>query len=418
METCRFIYFLKENPPGWKRSSLLKLQAVAGALLSESGQPREDLLQMSWSQRHTYLSALAVARQAACWEQETGCKPEDSAFALVVPIHDEENSLPSFLHTLMLSDIPAQLPLQVIFVTNACVDRSVEQIRAFMAHLGEVEFQTIQDDFGDQKLDRRYAIVRKNRHVYLHINTSRPGKAHALDIGNRLALQSGQLIAMSVDANNFMEPDALRKMFSYAHRAFQKQPEAQATVLFSAAGKESLRDSRFTGMLKKISGVQRHLVDVGEGVVNGWMLAWNTTWMKSIGGPPGVALEDYALGVIARSRGFKIAQATDAFVWGYVNNDFKGLFMTRARYVRGKLQILDYVQREPAIRALIEKEAFYMKRFPSRFQHVCASSAAHPLHAGRYIATFLLWEYAIWLGTRDYKRNPTNQSWEKIASTY
>ena len=418
MEKCEPIYFLRVNPPGWKRSSLPKLQATAMELVSACALQREDLLQMTWSQRHEYLSAFALFRQKERWEHETGIKPEASSFTLIVPIYNEENSLPSFLHTLMLSDIPAQVSMQVIFVTNMCVDRSVEYIRAFMAHLGEVEFQDILDDFGDQNMDRRYAVVRRDRHIYMHINTSSPGKAHALDIGNRIALRSGHIIAMSLDANNFIEPDALRMMFSRAYRNFKEKLEARDTVLCSAVGKESLKDSRFTGMLKKISAVQRHLVDVGDGVVNGWMFAWNTTWMHSIGGPPEVALEDYALGVLARTRGFKIAQAEDVNVWGYVNNDFKGLFMTRARYVRGKLQILDYVHQEPATLAIIEQEAFYMKKFAFRLQHVFAKLVAHPLHAGRYIATFLLWEFAIWQGTHDYKQNPKNQSWEKIASTY
>lgn len=418
MEKSRPVYFLKENPPGWKRSSLRGLRAVAEELFVEGAQLREDLAQLSWSQRHEYLNALALSRQAERWEREVGIKPDTSAFTLLVPIHNEENSLPSFLHTLMLSDIPASVGIQVVFFTNACTDRSTELIRAFMAQLGEVECQELADDFGDQGMDRHSAVVCRGRHVYLHIDTATPGKAHALDVGNRIALRSGHLVAMSLDANNFIEPDALRKMFSIAYGVFREKPERDDVVLFSAVGRESLKDSRVKGLLRKIGRARHHLVEVGEGVVNGWMLAWNTTWMNDIGGPPEVALEDYALGVLARVKGFRIAQAAAVYVWGYVNNDFKGLFMTRARYVRGKLQILEHTQREPAILAIIEKEAFYMKRFTFRLKYLCASAATRPLHSGRYIATFLLWEYAIWRGTRDYKRDPKNQSWEKIASTY
>lgn len=418
MEKGKPVYFLKSNPPGWKRSSLSKLKAVAGELLSEGVSQREDLLHLTWSQRHEYLNALALLRQEKCWENETGVRPEASFFTLIVPIHNEENSLPSFLHTLMLSDVPASVNMQVIFVTNACVDLSVDMIRAFMACLGDVEFQDVLNDFGDQNMDRRYTLVQQDRRVYIHINTSSAGKAHALDIGNKIASQSGHLIAMSIDANNFIEPDALRKMFSHAYSAFREKLEARDTVLFSGIGKEFLKDSHLKSLLSKVGGARSHLVEVGGGVVNGWMLAWNTVWMNSVGGPPKVALEDYALGVLARASDFKIEQAEEVNVWGYVNNDFNGLIMTRARYVRGKLQICDYVQHDPSILAIIENEAFYMKKFKFRVKHLFAKAVASPLHASKYIATFLLWEYAIWRGMRDYKRNPKNQSWEKIASTY
>lgn len=418
MEKSAPVYFLQMNPPGWKRASLPKFSVAAKELLLENPLSRENLLQMNWSQRQEYMQTLAVRRQEKTWENVTGLRPEASAFTLIVPIYNEENSLPSFLHTLLLADLPAQVPVQVIFVTNACTDRSAELVESFMAHLGHVEQQEMLDNFGDQNMDPCYTSVRAGEHMYLHINTSTPGKAHVLDMGNRLALQQGHLIAMSVDANNFMEPDALRQMFTHAHQAFRERPEVGDTVLFSAVGKENLKDAPLKKLLRKISGARHHLVEVGEGVVNGWMLAWNTQWMSNIGGPPAVALEDYALGVLARVSGFKIAQAPEVNVWGYVNNDLQGLLMTRARYVRGKLQILDYVQYEPAILALIESEAFYMKKRRFRVQHVCSHSLANPLRAGRYLVTFLLWECAIWRGTRDYKRNPTNQSWEKIASTY
>ena len=140
--------------------------------------------------------------------------------------------------------------------------------------------------------------------------------------------------------------------------------------------------------------------------------------MNSIGGCPEVALEDYALGVLARSHGFKIEMVEGVNGWGYVNGDFKGLIMVRARYVRGRLQICDYVQYDPSILSIIEKEAFYMRKFVFRLKHLFARSVASPLHAVQYVVTFLLWEYAIRRAVRDYKRNPKNQSWEKVPSTY
>ena len=420
MENSKPVYFLKMNPPGWKHVSLAKLKAAAGELLTAGISQREDLLHLPWCQKHEVLNALALLKQERCWEQEVGVKPEDSCFTLIVPIHNEENSLPSFLHTLMLSDIPAPVNMQVIFVTNACADNSFDMIRAFMTFLGEVEFQDVVDDFGDQKMDRRYAVVRRGRHVYMHINTSKPGKANALTIGSRLALQSSHLIAICMDANNFIEPDALRKLFAHAYRAFREKPEAGDTVLCGAQEirhQGSLNSSSETP-LRVVSESQGHLVEGEEGVVNGWLLAWNTVWMNSIGGCPEVSLEDYALGVLARANGFKIRMIEEVNGWGYVPDDVNGLVMTRARYVRGRQQIFDYVQYDPSILAVIQQEAFYMRKFPGRCKHLFVRSATSPLHLGRYMVTFLLWEYARWRGMRDYQRNPKNQSWDKVPSTY
>jgi hypothetical protein len=44
-------------------------------------------------------------QQAKRWELETTLNPSGSKFALIIPIHNEEKSLPSFLSSLMLSDI-------------------------------------------------------------------------------------------------------------------------------------------------------------------------------------------------------------------------------------------------------------------------------------------------------------------------
>lgn len=418
MEHKKTLYFLQMNPRGWKRASLPKLKAAAQEIVSDCAFDRQQLLDMSWSQRDGLLNSVALQRQEKRWEEKTGVKPDDSCFTLIVPIHNEEHSLPSLLSTLMLSDVPAAVHMQVVFVTNACHDGSADILKAFLAGLGMVETREVVGKHTDQGMETHCAVVEKDHSTYTHVNTQTAGKANALGIGNAIATQSGHLLAMSVDANNFIEPDAIREMFSQAYRSFHSHPEANDTVLLSGVGRESVKTSRLEGLLTKISFVRRHLVEVGGGVVNGWMMAWNTAWMNSLGGPPEVALEDYALGVLARARHFTIEQAIGVNVWGYVVNDFKGLLDTRARYVRGKRQIFDYVDRDPAVVALIEDEAFYMKSFGPRVTYVLHRAARDPLHLARYAATFLLWEYAIWKGMKDYRSNPTNQSWEKIGSTY
>lgn len=418
MDKKKPLYFLQMNPQGWKRASLPKFRTSVSTVLSEQALHSEDMQNMSWSQKYDYLHGLTLQHQAKVWEEATGVAPEVSALTLIIPIHNEERSLPSFLSTLMLANIPASVHLQIVFVTNACNDLSVEILKTFFATLGIVELQDMADCLPDQQMDQHCSVVQRDCLTYIHVNTARAGKAHALGLGNRLARQRGHLIAMSIDANNFIEPDALCLLFAQAHQAFRDKPTMQDIVLFSGVGKEAQQRSRQASVFGKTDDSQPHLVQVGGGVVNGWMMAWNTIWMESIGGPPEVALEDYALGVLARASGFRIEQAANVNVWGYVINDFKGLIDTRARYVRGKRQIYEYVKYDPAILSIIEDEAFYMKKFILRLKYVLSKAIGDPTRSAKYAATFVLWEWAIWKGMRAYKQNPTNQSWEKIESTY
>lgn len=418
MDKKKPVYFLRMNPQGWKRASLPKCQALTDKVLNAGRLSPEDSVQMSWSQKDEYWQHVVLRQQAKVWEEVTGVPSETSSFTLIIPIHNEENSLPSFLSTLMLSNIPATAHVQIVFVTNACNDRSVEILQAFFSSLGQVEAQDMSECLRDPQMDQYSSVVLRDNLRYVHVNTACAGKAHALGLGNRLARQCGHLIAMSIDANNFIEPDALCLLFAHAHRSFRVRPEAQDVVLFSAVGKEAQQRAPRESMFGKTDDSQPHLVQVGGGVVNGWMMAWNACWMESIGGPPKVALEDYALGVLARAGGFRIEQASNVNVWGYVINNFKGLIDTRARYVRGKRQIYAYVKYDPQILSIIENEAFYMKKFIFRLKYLLAKAIGDPLRSAKYAATFVIWEYAIWKGMRAYKQNPMNQSWEKIESTY
>src|SRR3981081_2940211 len=96
--------FLEMNPGGWTAASLPQFKKTAQAVMTQSALSQEQLSAMPWSLRHEYLQSYALKLQEKRWTDETGVKPEHSLFTLMVPIHNEENSLPSFLRTLMLAD--------------------------------------------------------------------------------------------------------------------------------------------------------------------------------------------------------------------------------------------------------------------------------------------------------------------------
>ncbi len=412
-------YFLTMNPRDWMKTSLAKYKLIAGEVLAQSTQSKQALEAMPWFQRHTLLSQFASARQECRWEEETGVKPEETHFTLIVPIHNEVNSLPSFLRTLMLTDIPSSLHLHIIFLTNACSDASSDYVDEFLSSLGNVEETQLSGHYPDAQVYTCYKKVTRGNITFSHIDTPTPGKANALHIGNSLALEWGHSMAMSIDANNFVEPDALRIMYSAAHKSITGTPQPGDVVLMSGMEQIKRQDSNLNDLMEKGRKMKQHLVEESGGYVLGCFMAWNTEWMNSIGGPPAIALEDYAMGVFARVHKYKVVQVKGANIWYFGVNTMKGLVDTRARYVRGMLQLLALVNHDPAIQKLIENEAYYMKRtFIARLVYLLRKSKGSLQNFPKFSATFLLWELALQKGTHDYKQNPTNQSWEKIDATF
>src|SRR5579864_7186635 len=119
MDSQKHAYFLSMNPAGWKRASLPKLPVSTRQVLLENALDQESIRGMTWSQRGEFLHPFIQGRQERQWEEETHVSPEDSIFTLIVPIHNEEHSLESFLGTLMLSNVPCTVYMQIVFVTNA-----------------------------------------------------------------------------------------------------------------------------------------------------------------------------------------------------------------------------------------------------------------------------------------------------------
>src|SRR5207248_1521150 len=217
--TSKPIHFLKTNPKEWMDASLPKFKATAQEVITQISLTQKELHGLSWTQRHDYLNSHALKRQEKRWEGEAAIKPEDSHFTLIVPIYNEENSLPSFLRTLMLSDVPSSVNVKIVFVTNACNDSSISLINDFFSILGKTECKSLDEKFKDQSLNMNYQTIKLNCITFMHLDTRTPGKANALGIGNTIACESGHAIAMCVDANNYLEPDAIRVMFAHAHKA-------------------------------------------------------------------------------------------------------------------------------------------------------------------------------------------------------
>ncbi len=390
------VHLVTENPNGWLRatmsSNLDKLRQVAHLPT-------------------TQLRAVALAlEQAKRWESATGQKPEDSSFTLIVPIHNEKRFLPSFLSSLAQVDIPTAVNAKILLVTNGCTDQSPQQVDSFMQRLGDLEEFKLSSNLGDSGLVLDATKTKVQNIEFIHLNTSTPSKANALSVGNKLAVANGHPISMSLDANNFPHPNAIRTMYATAYNEIVTSPTK--VKVFSARPLWERKPSLMSTFTRKTQ--EPVLAQYSPRKVVGWFMAWDTNWLESIGGLPRVALEDYALGVRAWRAGYQAKVLEDVQVWGYAPNSLRELVSTRARNYRGKLQILE---QDPLCVDVLREDDYLMRDFPQRLSFLLTKIAQSPTRTHRSVLNFLIGELGIYKALQDYKKDPSLQSWEPILST-
>ncbi len=391
----KFAYVITKAPRAWSHASLLKQQEFLKAV--------KDC-------EIDYLTALK-RQQEERWEKQTGIKPEDSHFTLIVPIHNEEKFLPSFLGSLLIADLPSSVDAHFIFLTNACSDKSKEIIDGFLKTIGEGEVAFEQKNSSDSSVQETTLITHIGNITFSHIDTPTPGKANALNIGNNIALERKHRIAISIDANNFIEPDAFCHMFAKACHAFEDP--TNNTVVISGVDKHVTKQTRLRVLFDRGRNVHNSIRD-DEIFVNGWCMGWDTLWLGAIGGMPQVAVEDYALGVYARKEGKKAERVKEAIIWGYNPNTLADLIEQRARKIRGVYQIL---RMHPTLQHTIESDIYVLQEPLSKFRTFKERIQVNPIKFAYYLADLAIWEFAKRKGRLDYSKDPTNQSWKPIVST-
>lgn len=391
----KLTYVITEAPREWLRASLPKHQEFLKAVKDRE---IDQLPALKWLQEER-------------WEKQTGVKPEDTHFTVIVPIHNEEKFLPSFLGSLLVADLPSSIDAHVAFLTNACSDKSREIIDGFLKTVGEEEVAFMSKNSPDSAVQQTAVTTRMENITFSHVDTPTPGKANALNIGNNIALELNHRIAMSIDANNFVEPDVFRRMFARAYHAFEDP--ANNTVVISGIDEHVTKQTK----LRVLFDRGRHVHDSirnDETFVNGWCMGWDTHWLQEIGGMPQVAVEDYALSVYARKDGKKMERVTEAKIWGYNPNNIVDLIEQRARKIRGAYQILGI---HPILKQTIENDIYVLQEPVSKIRTLKERIQTDPLKLPYYLADLAIWEYAKQKGRHDYSKDPTNQSWKPISST-
>jgi cellulose synthase/poly-beta-1,6-N-acetylglucosamine synthase-like glycosyltransferase len=394
------VYFLDKNPEGWNKTSMPKIRE----LTAESGLGGASLCAQSIQERR--------------WHETTGEAPCDSLFTVIIPIHNEEAYLPSMLGTIMMSDIPASVNAKFLLITNGCTDNGKSQriVENFMRGLGEVSSHTLDEDqapedLHDKALERDFTRVRIGNIEFVHLNTPTRGKANALNIGNKIAKEHGQ-VAMCLDANDFPEPDALRELYAGAREHIMN---GEAGIV---SGESTYDRPEVNFFLRKI--YKRALLKYRDysranlTLVCGGIFSWDTHFVDELGGIPEVAIEDFGAGALARANGRDVVLDHDSKSWKRTSFSLRDRLEVNARYVRGALQVLE---RHPEVRKIILEELHYMKEFPQRTAKLAKRMAENPMDIPFYVASYLLWEASIVKGRREFERDHEDHSWRPIKST-
>lgn len=143
-------------------------------------------------------------------------------------------------------------------------------------------------------------------------------------------------------------------------------------------------------------------------------MAWDTNWLDSIDGIPPVVTEDYAMSVLARKGNNKLGKTEGANIWGYDVNNIREIIVTRARFVRGRLQLLNH---DPDVEPYLKRDQHFMRKFSERIDALLHWVKDYPRLTPYLLSLFLLWEIALIKGKYDFKQDPLNQTWSPISST-
>lgn len=345
------------------------------------------------------------------WNDITNVKIIDSKFSVMIPIHNEERSLASMIESLQMSFIPEGVDMHIDFIFNGCTDRSELIVADFLYSLGNVLTKNISEEefiyCEDKRLQKRYIEVRRGNIFWRVYETKTIGKANAIKIGSALTLCRGDRILISIDANNYVEPDTIALMFKSAYSHFIIQDDK--TVILSAIPKKEYKKE--TGSIKRMLIEHGVFDDANYITVFGSCMALEPKWVfKNI---KFVAVEDYALGVMARSQKRNVAIVEDARIWGY-KADFKDNLRKFRRYIRGIFQLLSIC---PELKYIIASDNYIMRSFPKRIMAIAIGIKSNPKRLHIYLWRFIYGEFGLALGRHDYKRMPDNQSWIGLSST-
>jgi glycosyltransferase involved in cell wall biosynthesis len=387
-----------EPPLGWLHASLPKIESVTSSVAALTRK----------TQGYSSLEEARSIIQERRWLELTGVEPANTHFSIIVPVHNEERSLPSFLGALLASEIPSAADIKIIFVVNASSDQSFGIIRNRLAYIHRpAEVILPRSACDPKKSDMAYQVC-QNRIQFLVVETPTAGKANALNIGNEIAQQQNHEIAINMDANNWVEPDSVALLYSCAKQFIIDKPGSNVVIVNVNEYCQTRSDQTQVSLRCKTQKAE----------VTGWMFAWSIQWIHENNGFPQQAIEDYGTGLLALSQKKSIANS-EAKIWGYCVANASDENKEVIRFVYGAMQLAQRFENNPIAMQILMEDFPHLRPMRSRLINYISQKRRErgPASFAKGILKWLFNEWLILKARQKLRRDPHGQTWDPIRST-
>ena len=255
----------------------------------------------------------------------------------------------------------------MVFIANNCTDdgESVRILCSFFSKFGPLSELnlgdgSLVDTLTDPGIDQRYHQVQHGNIQLTYLNTRTPGKANALNQASLIARQQGS-IAMCIDSNEFVQPDAIACLSGAAYDTFVKRRQSNTKIALvigkSMADRTPPPQTYLPDELKQEKSLQiLHQIE-RTAPFGGWFMAWDPEVVIRLGHFPEVAVEEGAFILNAIKNGMSIKQVEQAIIWEIKPATLDERINTLSRLVRGRLQVMAlYPEMNQYIRDQIQYE--------------------------------------------------------------
>jgi cellulose synthase/poly-beta-1,6-N-acetylglucosamine synthase-like glycosyltransferase len=214
------------------------------------------------------------------------------------------------------------------------IDKTIESALAIDYPKNKIEIIVINDG----SKDRTYGIAKKlaSKHKRVRVFTKENGgKGSALNLGLKKA--KGEIV-VSMDADTFVKPDALKKMVGYFRekRVMSVSP-SMALYKPKSIWARAVQIEYFLGVFLRKSFATVNAIHVTPGAFS----AYRKSFFDKYGGyDEGNLTEDLEVALRIQDKGYVIENAPEAVARTVSPESFKGLLMQRRRWYTGLVRNL------------------------------------------------------------------------------
>jgi cellulose synthase/poly-beta-1,6-N-acetylglucosamine synthase-like glycosyltransferase len=214
------------------------------------------------------------------------------------------------------------------------IDKTIESALAIDYPKNKIEIIVINDG----SKDRTYGIAKKLASKYSRVRVftkENGGKGSALNLGLKKA--KGEIV-VSMDADTFVKPDALKKMVGYFRekRVMSVSP-SMALYKPKSIWARAVQIEYFLGVFLRKSFATVNAIHVTPGAFS----AYRKSFFDKYGGyDEGNLTEDLEVALRIQDKGYVIENAPEAVARTVSPESFKGLLMQRRRWYTGLVRNL------------------------------------------------------------------------------